>query len=170
MTRYPFAPLAEAMAIPLVSIHGPARTAEASAARELGISGRTAQQYRREGMSAVVAERMALKAGWHPANIWPDWYDSELVECADRSCSVQFVPARANHRFCSPLCCQRTLKRTAYKARYASDPAFRESERQKSQEYRQAHRRAVSVKAAAYYRANAEELKAKKRARLASRG
>lgn len=46
-------------------------------AHVLGISGATANRYRREGLSVKQADTLACRAGLHPANVWPDqWVDS----------------------------------------------------------------------------------------------
>lgn len=58
--RYPFAPLAEAMSC-----------SEHAACVRLGLSGSTQQEYRRRGVSLDVAERLALRAGLHPFEVWP---------------------------------------------------------------------------------------------------
>lgn len=67
--RYPFAPLAEAMQLP-----------EPKAARELGISGSTEQEYRRDGISERVADRLAVKAGLHPFVVWPEMAAAHVAE------------------------------------------------------------------------------------------
>ena len=35
---------------------------------------RTVQRWRHQGLSARQADRAAVRAGFHPANIWPHWY------------------------------------------------------------------------------------------------
>lgn len=72
MTRYPFAPLAALMGC-----------TEASAARRLNISGRTEQEYRREGMSEKVADRMAVRAGYHPFEVWPEMAEYNYIDYKD---------------------------------------------------------------------------------------
>jgi hypothetical protein len=64
VTRFPFAPLAALMAL-----------SEHLACQQLRVSGRTAQEYRRDGVSALVADRLAVRAGFHPAEVWPSWWD-----------------------------------------------------------------------------------------------
>lgn len=34
---------------------------------------RTVQRWKHDGMSVDQADRAAVRAGYHPANIWPDW-------------------------------------------------------------------------------------------------
>lgn len=67
MTRLPFADL-EAM---VDTRHLPGTVAQV-----LGISGTTANRYRREGLSVKQADKLACRAGLHPANVWPEqWVD-----------------------------------------------------------------------------------------------
>lgn len=68
-TKYPFAPLAKAMCM-----------TEAQACRELGISGSTQQEYRSVGMSEKVADRMAVKAGLHAFDIWPEMVEHAIAD------------------------------------------------------------------------------------------
>lgn len=67
--RYPFADLAAAM-----------RMTEAQAARALDLAGSTAQEYRRKGVTERVADRLAVKAGLHPMNVWPNFSDDVEAE------------------------------------------------------------------------------------------
>jgi hypothetical protein len=47
-----------------------------------GLSDEGVQQLRRRGgLSLDQADRYAIRAGWHPAEVWPQWW--ELVEQAD---------------------------------------------------------------------------------------
>ena len=102
MSSYPFADLAAAM-----------RLTEHQATAVLGLSGSTAQDYRHNGMSWRVADRLAVKAGFHPGQVWPEWIDDAIadahVACAD--CGTRFIPKRSNHRFCSTHCSDRWRKR-----------------------------------------------------------
>lgn len=63
MTRYPLAPLAEAVGVDTSRL-----------ARILGLSGSTWKAYREHGMTERAADRLAVKAGFHPCEIWPDWW------------------------------------------------------------------------------------------------
>jgi hypothetical protein len=66
--RYPFAPLAAAMGM-----------TPAEAARSQGISGSTWKQYRDEGMSRDVADRRAVRAGFHPWTVWPEMAEHDMA-------------------------------------------------------------------------------------------
>lgn len=60
--RYPWAPLAAAMGM-----------ASSSAAHLLGVGGSTWTDYRERGLTPRVADRLAVKAGFHPSEVWPSW-------------------------------------------------------------------------------------------------
>lgn len=51
---------------------------EQCSARELAelldISPRTVHRYRKAGLNAIQADRIAVSAGFHPAEVWPDWW------------------------------------------------------------------------------------------------
>lgn len=68
MTRYPLEPLMEAMRCPSVHALG----------QQLNIAGSTLQLYRDSGLTARVADRLAIAAGLHPAMVWPSWIDDGL--------------------------------------------------------------------------------------------
>jgi hypothetical protein len=38
-----------------------------------GFCRRTVQRWRRDGLTPIIADRAAIRAGYHPANIWPHW-------------------------------------------------------------------------------------------------
>lgn len=42
-------------------------------ARLLHVSGATWAQFRRTGLSAFQADRLAVRLGLHPAEVWVDW-------------------------------------------------------------------------------------------------
>lgn len=67
--RYPLDTLREAMGSPSWNGLG----------RALGISGATLYEYRERGLTALVADRLAIKAGLHPAMVWPSWVDDGLT-------------------------------------------------------------------------------------------
>lgn len=101
MTRYPLEPLAQAMGL---SLH--------AACAQLGISGTTQKEYRARGVTVRVADRLAVKAGYHPAEIWPTWIDDAIADeppayvnykdCAE--CGQPFEASSPRRRFCKPQC------------------------------------------------------------------
>ena len=40
----------------------------------LKVSSRTVVRYRRRGLSVVQADRAAVAVGFHPAEVWPNWW------------------------------------------------------------------------------------------------
>lgn len=46
----------------------------AEVARVLRVSPRTVFRYRKYGLNDRQADHAAVSAGYHPAEIWPDWY------------------------------------------------------------------------------------------------
>lgn len=70
--RFPFAALAAALGL-----------SENQAIMRLSISGKSGQLYRHEGMSEKVADRMAVRAGLHPFEVWPEMANA-AIEDVDR--------------------------------------------------------------------------------------
>lgn len=58
----------------------------------LGVSDWSLRQYRRRDLSLDVADRLAIAAGWHPAEVWPDWW--ALVEAVDADRTERTEEAR----------------------------------------------------------------------------
>jgi hypothetical protein len=75
-------------------------------------------EYRRrrvEGVTELVADRLAVAAGLHAWLVWPEMADHAICdaqrECAADECEEQFVPADPRQRFCSPRCVKRMYAR-----------------------------------------------------------
>lgn len=66
--RYPLEALAARMGC---SVH---RMGE-----RLQVAGSTLQEYRQRGLTPRIADRLAIRAGYHPALIWPTWIDDALT-------------------------------------------------------------------------------------------
>lgn len=47
---------------------------DADIANATGFCRRTVQRWRHNGLTAINADRAAIRAGYHPANIWPHWH------------------------------------------------------------------------------------------------
>lgn len=96
-TRYPLDPLYKAMGL---SPH--------QAGIALGLSGSTQQDYRRRGVTERVADRLAIRAGLSPYEIWPEMVDDQIaslhVPCARHDCDGTFIPVQATQKTCSPRC------------------------------------------------------------------
>lgn len=171
--RYPLQPLIDILGM-----------SEAAMARRVGLSGSSLVKARTLGFTEAAADRYAVRAGFVPWMVWPEWLDDAIADvsvvCAAEDCDVTFIPSRKGHRCCSDRCSKLHHKRT----RYRDDPEFAESVRQRRRahyeecvEYERAasrlnhqrnrDRRLEGMRA--YYRENAEELKAKQRARYAAK-
>lgn len=63
--RFPMAPLLERL--------GPASVA--AKAERLGVSRERVYDHLRRGVNEWVADELACRVGFHPAQVWPDWFD-----------------------------------------------------------------------------------------------
>lgn len=109
-----------------------------AACTALRLSGSTERQYRSEGVTEYVADRLAVTAGFATLTVWPEMadhvYDDIKRACAE--CGALFVPYRPSRdRFCSPLCGRRYRQRARYE-RLRTDPAFLAAERERARVYR----------------------------------
>ncbi len=124
MRRYPFSELASAMGC-----------SEHAACVRLGVSGSTEQSYRRSGVTLEVAERLALRAGLHPFEVWPsmpeDHRRDQWAAYARRRWATD-----ADHR----------VRRAAYMRQYRADAA-----------------RVIAAQKRAWTEANIEKVRAKNR-------
>ena len=66
--RWPLAPLVEAMR----------RRGSANPTYELGIGGEVWKRATAHGLTDATADRWAVRAGWLPWEVWPDWIDAGL--------------------------------------------------------------------------------------------
>lgn len=62
---YPFEPLQRLIAAPTAQV----------AADLLGVPRRRLYRLRDQGLTVDQADRMAIAAGYHPAEVWPTWLD-----------------------------------------------------------------------------------------------
>lgn len=62
--RFALAPLEVAVEVCFPGCQGPS---------VLRVGGSTWRQYRRDGLSAFQADRLAVRLGLHPAEVWTDW-------------------------------------------------------------------------------------------------
>ena len=153
--RYPIQALTEMMALGF-----------AEGMRALKISGSTYQKYRDQGVSRVSADRLAVRAGFHPYEVWPDMadhdYEDASRECEADDCTERFIPANngGKHRkFCSPRCANRVRLRR-YRAR---SEAARERDRGYSASYYREAKPYVLRRQAAYDKAHREQINARRR-------
>lgn len=152
--KYPFAPLAAVMGM-----------SEAQACRQLNLAGKTAQKYRRDGMSELVADRMAVKAGFAPYEVWPEWLD-EGLQAAQAAEEAAAEAKRAYQREWARKKYQEDAEHRAAKLAKAAQYRIeaREALRRQSARYRQANPEKVAAKRAAWYAANRERERATRRA------
>lgn len=124
--------------------------------RALGISGTQWKDSRDNGVGERAADRYAVRLGFHPSVVWPEWTELSMEKASSRcpECGQPFIPVRRSHRFCTRACYHRRYKREKARTRYATDPEFRASQIAKSRTYHRENRRAVLVKKRAYYQAN----------------
>lgn len=154
MRRYPLSDLIDASGL-----------TEAALGRLVGLSGSSMKQARNLGLVEAAADRCACRAGLVPWVVWSDWLEDAERVCADTSCGRGFVPARMGTIYCSPTCARRVSSRNHARRRYASDPAYRLRKVERNRRYKDETRKSRQVKQRAYYHANADELRAKRRAR-----
>lgn len=126
--RYPLAALCAALGL-----------SEAATALEVGLSGTTLKRAREWGLTADAAERYAVRAGFTPGGVWPQFLDDEFAElsvvCADEKCDERFIPVRKGHRFHSPTCRTRHNMRLWQREKYQNDPEFAEADRARARAY-----------------------------------
>lgn len=109
--RYPITPLA--------TLTGQSVHALLSAA---GVSGSTAQQYRKLGITEAVADRLACSVGVVPYEVWPEILDDAIDE------------RRARHNEGSAK---------AQRKRYRADPEWAEAKRSASRAYYEQNRASI---------------------------
>ena len=125
--RYPFAPLAEAMGL-----------SQHQAAIALGLSGSTQKDYRERGLTERVADRLAVKAGIDPYNVWPEMVDDLVASvervCASDRCDNRFLPVRRDQVACSKRCGVR-VRHLRRMHRYRTDPSVAAARKAESARY-----------------------------------
>jgi len=122
--RYPLSALAELE-----------RLSEHALCARLGVSGSTMQEYRQRGVTLDVAERLALKAGRHPFEVWPSMPEDRRRE--------QWAAAK--------------------RRQWAADPDYRAQRAAYMREYRQEAARALAAQKRAWTEANRERVRAQNR-------
>jgi hypothetical protein len=108
--------------VTVVSVRYPLEPLAAATGREvhdllvrLGVTGSTMQDYKSRGISAVVADRMAVRCGLHPHSVWPEMRDDAiadlLVTCEAADCDQTFIRSILGRprRFCGGACNRRHL-------------------------------------------------------------
>lgn len=145
--RYPIQALADAMGM----------TPDA-ACRALKVSGSTMVKYRAEGVTELVADRLATRAGHATYVVWPEMLDI-AIEDAEQERRVR--DAESKRRLYQEDAERREAKRAANRAYKA---ATREAQRKAARRYYEQNRDAALAQKRAHYQANREEQRARKRA------
>ena len=78
--RYDFAPIE---ALFPYKPDGGQRNEPLGMAELLGSTNTNVSRYRRKGMPVEVADRLAVRLGLHPAQLWPSWFDDAEDELRD---------------------------------------------------------------------------------------
>ena len=68
MRRYSYAALAACAGL-----------SENQLALHVRMSGTTLADVRRNGLTELAADRYAIRAGLHPAEVWPDWLQDDVA-------------------------------------------------------------------------------------------
>lgn len=123
MKRYPLQPLLDLM-----------EESANQACLKLGLSGSTQQQYRRDGVTERVADRLAVRAGFFAYEVWPEMADDLIAsverECARDGCSIRFVPVRKDQ-----LACCKRHRDWVRRRRFLATPKGTASNRRTSARY-----------------------------------
>ena len=141
--RYPIEPLAAAMG-----------ESPASLGRLLGLSGSSWKDARDNGLSEKRADRYAVRAGFHPYEIWPEMAERHITEAAAEEARREAA---------------RQERRRAAARRYASkrrkDPEYRAAAAEYLRDYRSSDRAKAAAAAyrRAYYRENRDRELARQR-------
>lgn len=118
-----------------------------AACKILRLAGRTQKEYRRDGVTAKVADRMAVRAGFHPYEVWPEMVDHDIAatakDCA--GCGEPYNTSDSRRRYCTPECRQRARWRRVDANRRRRDPekakARKQAWAQESTEYLRGYKR-----------------------------
>ena len=127
MRRYSITPLVEALRLE------PGQ----SVARALNVGGTALTTMTICGLEERTAERLAVRAGLSPYDLWPEMLDQAIAEvereCAADDCTVTFLPPAKvpGKRYCSATCRRRVQRR----AQYRQDPEFRERVKEQMRRY-----------------------------------
>lgn len=125
-----------------------------------------------DGVTERTAERIAVAAGYHALEVWPEMIEEAYSACAAADCERRFIPTRKGHSYCSDRCRERVRMRL----KYQTDEAHRAMKRaartdfynevghyERARERRKYHANAEAARARsrAYYAANAEDQRRK---------
>jgi lambda repressor-like predicted transcriptional regulator len=124
------------------------------------------------GVTALVADRLAIAAGLHPAEIWPSWWDDTPPEAPGKPCEEcggEFTPRSKVHVCCSDECGDRRKGREWRRNRYATDPDYRAAELARVRAYKAVYRERLAAARRAARRAESVTDKGKKNVNTSAR-
>lgn len=128
--RYPFDRLERLVVTALLEREEPEKITARRIATYLGEDGQLVARARRSGLTFDQAERVAVAAGYHPLELWPEMLHRT---CALDTCDETFIPFGDTHIYCSAR-----HRNTAKHRRYRTQDAAREAHRRRQAQYRQA--------------------------------
>lgn len=127
--RYPLTTLLDMMGYQSVN----------KAAEALGVSGTTYVRYSCHGVTERTADRLAVRAGFHPAEVWPELTDHQINAasrvCARPNCTTMFVPNRSDQKYCDAPCRRHMAEKRYRERKRATDPEWVASRRAKRRDY-----------------------------------
>lgn len=77
MNRYSFEPI-DAL---FPGSHDLTSDGKPTLANTIGVATNYISRWRRDGLDTLQADRVAIALGYHPANLWPSWFDDAAAEC-----------------------------------------------------------------------------------------
>jgi len=138
--KYPFAVLAAKMGL-----------SQHKACQALNISGSTAQKYQREGVTPLVADRLAVRAGYHCYTVWPDLLDDDCEDVLNET------KAAEEHRT--------DRRRRWARTKYATDPVYRARKIDSARRYYAENAEYVKARVKRYEQENRDKINARRRER-----
>lgn len=112
---------------------------------------------RAHGVTEAIADRLAVAAGYHPFEVWPEMLEDAAAERRCDRCGGGFVPVRRAQRWCSPRCRVFNAQAAHLRRRRRNDPAWAEQQRQRSRRYYRETADYQRAQARARYRQKREE-------------
>lgn len=80
------------------------------------------------GVTELVADRLAIEAGYHPFEVWPEMVEAGIDYKNCDECGDTFDPVRSDQRFCGRTCRRRDADRR-YKRKLRATPEGAEAHR-----------------------------------------
>lgn len=76
------------------------RPSHSDLAEMVGEKRATVAQWAQRGLNERQADRAAIAVGFHPAEVWADWWEVAAFPCGNDRCGELVM----GHKFCSPRC------------------------------------------------------------------